>query len=131
MVIFEEDGDPFEELVRELLGNRNSKIRRGSYEEIIGNEEEERVIDFIEDEGHVYLIFELPGYDKKDVLISIKNQELEITVKKRGISDIQDYLMEKLNNSLFIKKRLPDFIKIKNYSYTLKNGVLEVVFIKK
>ena len=125
------DNDQFEEIIREFLGNSNSRIKRGNYEEIIEGEEEERVIDFIEDENYVYLIFELPGYSEKDISISIKGRELEIIVKKKSIGEVQDYLIEKLNNRLFIKKRLSNFIKTKNFKHTLKNGVLEIVFMKK
>ena len=128
---FFENNDQFEDIVREFLGGGNSRIRRDNYEEIIEGEEEERVIDFIEDENYVYLIFELPGYSEKDISISIKGRELEIIVKKKSIGEVQDYLIEKLNNRLFIKKRLPNFIKTKNFKHTLKNGVLEIVFIKK
>ncbi len=128
---FFEDNDQFENIVREFLGDGTSRIRRGNYEEIIGNEREERVVDFIEDESYVYLIFELPGYSEKDILISIKGRELEIIAKKRNIEGIQNYLIEKFNNEIFIRKNLPNFIKTKNFKHTVKNGVLEIVFIKK
>ena len=128
---FFEDNDQFEDIVREFLGGGNSRIRRSNYEEIIGSEREERVIDFIEDEDYIYLIFEFPGYNEKDVSVSIKGRELEIVVKKKSIGEIQNYLIEKLNNGLFIKKKLPDFIRTKNFKHTVKNGILEIVFIKK
>ena len=128
---FFEDDDQFENIVREFLGGGTFRIRKGNYEEIIESEREERVVDFIEDESYVYLIFELPGYSEKDISISIKGRELEIIVKKKSTGEVQDYLIEKLNNGLFIKKRLPNFIKTKNFKHTLKNGVLEIVFIKK
>ena len=128
---FFEDDDQFENIIREFLGGRTSRIRKGNYEEIIESEREERVVDFIEDESYVYLIFELPGYSEKDISISIKGRELEIIAKKRNIEGIQNYLMEKFNNGFFIKKNLPNFIKTKNFKHTVKNGVLEIVFIKK
>ena len=128
---FFEDNDSFENIVRELFGGRTSRIGRDSYEEIIESEKEERVIDFIQDENYVYLIFELPGYSEKDISISIKGRELEIIAKKRSIGEVQNYLIQKLNNGLFIKKNLPNFIKTKNFKHTVKNGVLEIVFIKK
>ena len=130
MGFFEED-DQFENIVREFLGGRTSRIGKDNYEEIIESEREERVVDFIEDESYVYIIFELPGYGEKDISISIKGRELEIIAKKRNIEGIQNYLMEKFNNGFFIKKNLPNFIKTKNFKHTVKNGVLEIVFIKK
>jgi len=128
---FFEDNDQFESIVRELFGGRASRIGRDNYEEIIGSEKEERVIDFIQDENYVYLIFELPGYDEKDISISIEGRELEIIAKKRKMGEVQNYLIQKLNEGLFIKKSLPNFIKTKNFKHTIKNGVLEIVFIKK
>ena len=128
---FFEDDDSFEDIVRELFEGRNSRIRKDNYEEIIEGEREERIIDFIEDKDYVYLIFELPGFNEKDISISIKGQELEITARKRSIGGVQNYLIQKLNNGLFIKKKLPNFIKTKNFKHTIKNGVLEIIFIKK
>ena len=128
---FFEDNDQFENIVRELFGGGASRIGRDNYEEIIESEKEERVIDFIQDENYIYLIFELPGYDEKDISISIKGRELEIIAKKRSIVEVQNYLIQKLNEGLFIKKNLPNFIKTKNFKRTVKNGVLEIVFIKK
>ena len=127
---FFEDNDPFENIVRELFGGRTSRIKEDNYEEIIDSEREERVIDFIQDENYIYLIFELPGYNEKDISISIKGRALEIIVKKRSVGEVQNYLMQKLNEGLFIKKNLPNFIKTKNFKHTIKNGVLEIVFIK-
>ncbi len=128
---FFEDNDQFENIVREFFGGRTSRIRRDNYEEIIESEKEERVIDFIQDENYIYLIFELPGYDEKDISISIKGRELEIIAKKRKMGEVQNYLIQKLNEGLFIKKSLPNFIKTKNFKHTIKNGILEIVFIKK
>ena len=125
------DNDQFEDIVRELFEGRNSRIRKDNYEEIIEGEREERIIDFIEDKDYVYLIFELPGFNEKDISISIKSRELEIIAKKRKMGEVQNYLIQKLNNGLFIKKNLPNFIKTKNFKHTIKNGVLEIIFVKK
>ena len=128
---FFDDNDPFENIVREFFGGRTSRIGGDNYEEIIESEKEERVIDFIQDENYIYLIFELPGYNEKDISISIKGKELEIIAKKRKMGEVQNYLIQKLNDGLFIKKNLPNFIKTKNFKHTVKNGVLEIVFVKK
>ena len=130
MGFFEED-DSFENIVRELFEGRTSRIRKDSYGQIVESEKEERVIDFIEDENYVYIIFEIPGFNEKDISILIKGKELEITAKKRNIGEVQNYLMQKLNQGFFIKKNLPNFIKTKNFKHTVKNGVLEIVFIKR
>ena len=125
------NNDQFEEIIREFLGDSNSRIKRDDYEEIIEGEVEEGIIDFIENEDYIYLIFELPGYDEKDILISIKGRKLEIIAKKRNSVEVQNYLTQKLNTGFFINKNLPSFIKTKNFKHTVTNGILELVFIKK
>lgn len=120
--------DPFEEMIREFFGS-NFQDKEDS-ETIIGGEEEDRVIDFVEDDNKVYLVFELPGYNEKDVVITIKNRELEIKVQKLE-KDVQDYLMQKLGGGLIIKKTLPKFINPNKFSHTIKNGILEIAFNKK
>ena len=48
MGFFDDDDDPFEGIVREFFG---PSIRRGRRETIADGEEEERNIDFVEDEN--------------------------------------------------------------------------------
>jgi len=125
--------DPFESIVKEFFG-AGSEVRpdiRRYREKIIKGEEEERIIDFIEDNNKIYLIFELPGYDEKDILINIKGKELEIKINKKSSEGIQDYLIQKLHQEIFIKKILPKFINTKKFTHTMKNGVLEIIFNKK
>jgi len=125
--------DPFEDLIRGFFGASpeiSPDIRRYK-EKIIKGEEEERIIDFIEDNNKIYLVFELPGYNEKDVLINIKGKELEIKINKKSSEGIQDYLIQKLHQEIFIKKILPKFINTKKFTYTMKNGVLEIIFDKK
>lgn len=131
---FFDDDDSFESIVREFFGTgsfENGK-RRST---IIEGEEEDRNIDFVEDDEHVYLVFEFSGYNEKDVFVVVKGNQLEIkTRKKEEICDIervQPYLNQKLCQGIFIKKILPKFINSKKFKYTIKNGVLEVVFSKK
>lgn len=126
---FLDDNDPFESIVREFFGNL--PIRGGGRgHQFISGEDEDRVIDFVEDENNIYLVFELPGYLEKDISVIIKGRELEITAHKSNGEDIQDYLHQKLRRELHLKKQLPNFVNPKNFSYTMKNGVLEIVFIK-
>lgn len=128
---FDDDffNDPFENIVREFFGQ--SPIRNKKREQFIRGEEEERTIDFVEDEKNIYLIFEIPGYGEKDVFVVVKGKDLEITAKKSKIENIQDYLYEKLKQGIQIQKKLPSFVNTKNFTHTIKNGVLEIVFNKK
>ena len=123
------DDDPFESIMRDFFGQSPARGRRK--DAIIEGEEEERVIDFVEDGEKVYLVFELSGYGEKDIIVSVKGKELEIKAQKSSREDIQDYLAEKMHIGVFIRKNLPNFINPKNFSHTVKNGILEVAFSKK
>ncbi len=123
------DDDPFEDIVRELFGGSSANKREG--EQFIRGEDEERVVDFVEDKNKIYLVFELPGYNEKDISVIVRGKELEITAKKSNKEEVQDYLHQKLNQALSINKNLPSFISPKKFSYTMKNGVLEIVFDKR
>jgi len=124
---FFENNDQFESIINELFSGRP----RRNQNTIIQGEEEDRNIDFLETKDKIYLIFELPGYNKKDLNVNIKNKELEIKAKKTNGENIQDYLTQKLHRGFSIQKTLPESINVKKSSHTMKNGVLEITFNKK
>jgi HSP20 family molecular chaperone IbpA len=126
---FFDDNDPFNSIVREFFGDLPIR-RNGIRQKFIMGEDEDRTIDFVEDENNIYLVFELPGYHEKDISVIVKGKELEITAHKSNGENIQDYLHQKLRQGLHLKKQLPNFVNPKDFSYTMKNGVLEMIFIK-
>ncbi len=114
--------DPFEEILREFFrGSQSPAHRRVRWKD-------ERGISIINTEDYVYLLFELPGYDEEDIELKVTGNFIEIKAKKDDVGDVQDYLKEKLSRGIFIKKTLPSFVIPKKPKYTLKNGVLEVIF---
>lgn len=127
MSFFDDNDDPFDSIVREFF--RGSPIRRRR-EQFIRGESEDRTIDFLEDENHVYLVFELPGFNEKDVSVIVKGKDLEITAQKSNGESMQDYLHQKLRQGLHIKKQLPKFVSSKNFKHNMRNGILEITFIK-
>jgi len=122
------DNDPFNDILEGLFGQGSRVQRRRQF---IEGEEEERTVDFIENDGKIYLIFELLGYTKKDVVVIVNGTHLEIRVQKSNGVNMQTYLSQKLRNKLIIRKELPKFINPKKFSHTLKNGILEIIFDKK
>ena len=123
------DDDPFESIIDEFFGqNRGTNIRRRQF---ISGEEEDREIDYIEDKSNVYLVFELPGYTEKDIMVVVKDNILTVQAKKITPDNIQPYLAKKLNQGVQIRKELPNFINTKKFTQTIKNGVLEIKFKKK
>lgn len=128
MNFFNEE-DPFEDIFREFFGE-NARVKKHR-DMIIHGEEEDRSVDFIEDDGRVFLIFELPGYSEKDISVQVKGMTLEINASRKNTESVQDYFMQKLNIGVSIKKNLPKFINPQKFKYTVKNGVIEIIFLKK
>ena len=122
------DEDPFDEIVREFFGNSGIRKKR---EQFIRGEDEDRVIDFIEDDKKIYLVFEIPGYSEKDVLVFVEGRNLEIRAQKNNGENMQNYLNQKLKQGILINKKLPVSVNTKKFSHSIKNGVLEIVFEKK
>lgn len=125
------DEDPFEEILRDFFGETKSRTNSAGSRRIVKSEKEERIIDYIEEEEFVYFIFEVMGYEEKDLNIEIKGRELEISLMKENVENVQPYLINKLKKGIYFRKNLPDKVRTKKMSYKLKNGLLEVKFEKK
>ncbi len=123
------DDDTFDEIIREFFGS--SPVRRERKSQFIRSEPEDRVIDFIEDDKKVYILFELPGFSEKDVSVKLKGKELTISVKKQDLEGIPEYLQKKLGQGVFIKKNLPGIVDVGSMHHYFNNGVLEIIFDKK
>ncbi|MFA5060892.1 MAG: Hsp20/alpha crystallin family protein [Candidatus Pacearchaeota archaeon] len=119
--------DPFD-IFREFFGERPSRRYK---KQIIQGEEEERVIDLIETDKKAYLIFELPGFEEEEISINVSGNFIEIIAKKKDMNEVKDYLINKLSQVIRYKKTLPNFVNGKKFSYTQRNGILEVVFSKR
>ena len=126
------DDEPFENIVREFFGD---SAFTNSRRQFIRGEEEERNIDFIDGGDYVYLVFELPGYSKKDINVLVKGKQLEIiAIKKEKDCEnggVASYLKNKLCTGIIFRKTLPNSVIPKHFKTTVKNGVLEIVFSKK
>lgn len=120
--------DPFDSIFEEFFGRSRPGFRKR--EKFIIGEDEERVIDVIDTGDKAYLIFELPGYNEEDVSIDIRGRTIEISIEKRNVEGIKEYLAQKLSAGLRYARKLPDSINPKNFEYTLKNGILEIKFDK-
>lgn len=123
--------DSFFDEIEKAFFNQ-AKPRRTSYSNnFIQGEQEERVIDYIEEDDFIYLVFELPGYSKEDVNIELKGKELEISAVKKNYEQLKPALAAKLKKGIFFRKTLPSGIKLKNYEETFNNGILEMRFKRK
>jgi HSP20 family protein len=125
------DEDPFEEIVRDFFGEkvRGGRVSRRS--DFVESEEQERTIDFIEKSGKLYVVFELPGYDKEDIDVAVKDNILSIRATKKCSECVESYIAKRLNSGIRIQKTLPKMVNTKKFDFSFKNGILEVVFDKK
>jgi HSP20 family molecular chaperone IbpA len=126
--------NPFDDIVREFFGGPVKRVKRQRFQEsdeFDESEEENRKTDNIDLGDRIAFIFELLGYDEKDLKLEIKDRTLNIEVKKKKECKMQDYLSKKLCHGEIIKKIKPPYIDIKNFKYSFKNGILEVIFNKK
>jgi len=97
------------------FGNRPSKTPKGTS---IISEEREPITDIIEEKNDVAITVELPGVDKEDIDLSVKEGSLEINV------DTPHRKYHKLVD-------LPCYVKAKTTKATYKNGILDIVIEKK
>lgn len=123
--------DPFDSIVREFFGRDPFRQADSKSNKILSSEDDQRMIDYIEDEIYAYTIFELPGYDEKDITVSIKGHELSIKAKKKVEESVDNYIAQKLNRGITITKTLPKNLITKGYESHFRNGVLEICFKKK
>ncbi len=121
------DDDPFEDFVNQFF-NRGPGYSRDSG--MISGEQDERTIDFIETDKDVFIIFELPGYNKEDVLVDVSKGDIGVVAKKKISESVADYLAHKLSAGVELRKPLPKFLQKKKYELNFKNGILELRFRK-
>ncbi len=117
------DDDPFDSIIKEFF--QESKPRTSSSRDVVKSEREERAIDYIEEDDKVYFVFEIYGYSKKDISVEAGKGFVEVNAKKKNLDGVQSYLAGKLEKGIKIRKNIPN-LKIKRYSWTFNNGILEV-----
>jgi HSP20 family molecular chaperone IbpA len=123
--------DPFESIVREFFGESPSTKRYR--DKTLVSEEDERIIDYIEEDDKVFFVFELPGYSENDVSVSVDKGYVYVKAVKKDCENdgVQSYLSQKLCRGVSIRKKLPNFVKDKIVSQSMRNGVLEVSLKRK
>lgn len=111
---FFDDNDPFEDIVNQFFGARNTRVKR-NYR---NREESDESTYEIEEKDCIYLIIEIPGLQKEDIKLRLNEDLLEIKIKKNNGSDE-------------IQRKIPFKASRKKFDYTYTNGILEVKFFKK
>ena len=84
----------------------------------------------IQDRGDHYVVTaELPGFDKKDVEISVSDSAIELRGEKRTEKESEEgRVSQSLSSSSYLQRHvyLPELVVSEKVSGTMKNGVLEL-----
>ncbi|MEN7982472.1 MAG: Hsp20/alpha crystallin family protein [Nanoarchaeota archaeon] len=123
---FFDDDNGFEDIMNNFFGQNSGYRQRNN--EVISGEQDERMIDFIETDKDVFLIFELPGYQKEDVRVEVSKNEIKVVARRKVGESVADYLAHKLSNGIELIKPLPKSLGKKKYELNFSNGVLELRF---
>jgi len=92
-------------------------------------------VDVREDNDHIYVDAELPGFNKEDVDITLENQTLTITAEKkkeRKEGDGRGYLLhERIAERCQRSFSLPDSVDENSVQAKLDNGILTITLNKR
>ncbi len=91
-------------------------------------------MDVIETEKDYQVKFVLPGFDRKDIKVSLKDGVLEVKAERKEEKEEKgrDYLIREIATGTFSRRvELPDNIKTDAVSAEYKNGILSLTLPKK
>src|SRR5579864_158375 len=119
----------FDETMPGFFGSRGSADRSGQTTRWFAP-----AADVQEDENHLYLDFELPGINEKDVKVTLENNVLTVEGerKQEKKSDKGNWLHQECFYGTFSRSfTLPGTVNADSVEATFNNGVLEVRIEKK
>lgn len=91
-------------------------------------------LDLYEDEKNIYLDFELPGVDKKDIKLDLDNNILKISAEKKNENETKNknfFKKERYYGKVERAVKLPDYSNIDKVKANYMNGVLKIQIEKK
>jgi HSP20 family protein len=102
---------------------------------IIDNQESEFVprVNIRDDKDHVSLSFEIPGMEKKDIKVMVKDGDLIVSGQREFKSEEKDetFIRSEIRTGKFSRSfSLPETVNAENISADYKNGILEVRLAK-
>ena len=125
--------DPFEEISRTQERLNQLFEHFAPREEWVGEKTMAPLMDVKEEDDKIIVKTDVPGVDKKDVEISIKDDILEIDAKCSKESDVEDegYVQhERMYNSFHRAIALPSFVTQEGAKAKLDDGVLTLTLPK-
>jgi len=130
--------DPFRDMV--TLREKMDRLFEDSIIKGRGKEEELTVtawtpsVDIYETEDNLVIKAEIPGVDKKDVSIEVKDNTLKISGERKLEKDIKDENYHRLECSYGSFRRifaLPTSVDQEKISAKFKNGICEIILPKR
>lgn len=93
------------------------------------------ILDLEESDNTLKAIFEIPGVDKKDIQLSIADNNIEVKVEKKSETKIADenkgiFRSERSYSGFYRSMNLPAKIIPDKCKASYKNGILEVIMPK-
>ncbi len=91
-------------------------------------------LDIIENEKEFVIKADLPGFDKKDIKVSVKNNQLTIEAEKTVENKVENgtiHREERFSGKYMRTLSLPENCVSNNISAKLENGVLDLIIRKK
>lgn len=105
----------------------------GVQSELEWNHEGTFPVDIVDDDDHLYISADLPGYSKENINLTVDDRMLMITADREEIQEIDDdeqYIMNERRSTVSRRVRLPDLVDIESSEAEYNNGVLTVTFDK-
>jgi HSP20 family protein len=124
--------DPFEGVARDFESMLGRVLRNGGD----GNSRLAPYgVDVREDENHLYVEAELPGFKKEEVDITLENQTLTISGERRESPDKEqkgEWLLNERRYTRFLRSfTLPPTVSEQSVNAKLENGVLTITLNKR
>ncbi len=123
--------DPFEELRR--MQSRMSRIFGETPETLLPGQQMPEVqvpfVDVIEKGNDIIVTADMPGVDKKDIKINLRDDMLEISAERKSEREQKGeefYRHERSFNRFYREIRLPALVDQSKAKATFNNGVLEI-----
>jgi HSP20 family protein len=125
--------DPWKML--ETLQEEINKLFDFSFGKIPATKEEilSPSVDIWEDKDNIYVEADLPGFEQKDIKVSVKGDSLSISAKKEETKEEKKknyYRCERFQGSFYRELDLPSSVDTSKIKAQYKNGVLKITLPK-
>ncbi len=121
-----------------FLRTRNNTPTWSLFDELMNgfeaNDFRRMALDIIENENEFIIKADLPGFDKKDIKVSLNNNQLTIEAEKKVENKVENATIhreERFSGKYMRTLSLPENCEGNNITAKLDNGVLDLIIKKK